>query len=255
MLSLKDSMHQLEGLTEMLDENHYRNICSRLKDKGHRQGFACLFYGAPGTGKTESVLQLARKTGRDIMQVNISQVKSMWVGESEKNIKAIFDRYRAVAKNSKRVPILLFNEADAVIGIRKENAERSVDKMENSIQNIILQEMESLDGIMVATTNLVQNLDDAFERRFLYKVKFDKPELTQRAKIWQSMMPDLSEKTAEHLAAAYDFSGGQIENITRKCDIESILYGNDYVTDEKIEQYCREEKIIKKGSTRIGFTL
>jgi SpoVK/Ycf46/Vps4 family AAA+-type ATPase len=239
----------------MLDENHYRNICSRLKDKGHRQGFACLFYGAPGTGKTESVLQLARKTGRDIMQVNISQVKSMWVGESEKNIKAIFDRYRAVAKNSKRVPILLFNEADAVIGIRKENAERSVDKMENSIQNIILQEMESLDGIMVATTNLVQNLDDAFERRFLYKVKFDKPELTQRAKIWQSMMPDLSEKTAEHLAAAYDFSGGQIENITRKCDIESILYGNDYVTDEKIEQYCREEKIIKKGSTRIGFTL
>ena len=117
-------MHQLEGLAELLDENHYRNICNRLKDKGHRQGFACLFYGAPGTGKTESVLQLARKTGRDIMQVNISQVKSMWVGESEKNIKAIFDRYRAVAKNSKRVPILLFNEADAVIGIRKENAER-----------------------------------------------------------------------------------------------------------------------------------
>ena len=161
--------------------------------------------------------------------------------------------YHAVAKNSKRVPILLFNEADAVIGIRKENAERSVDKMENSIQNIILQEMESLDGIMVATTNLVQNLDDAFERRFLYKVKFDKPELTQRAKIWQSMMPDLSEKTAEHLASAYDFSGGQIENITRKCDIESILYGNDYVTDEKIEQYCREEKIVKKGGAPIGF--
>ena len=248
-------MHQLEGLAELLDENHYRNICNRLKDKGHRQGFACLFYGAPGTGKTESVLQLARKTGRDIMQVNISQVKSMWVGESEKNIKAIFDRYRAVAKNSKRVPILLFNEADAVIGIRKENAERSVDKMENSIQNIILQEMESLDGIMIATTNLVQNLDAAFERRFLYKVKFDKPELAQRAMIWQSMMPELSEKTAEHLASAYDFSGGQIENVTRKCDIESILYGNDYVTEEKIEQYCREEKIVKKGGSRIGFTL
>ena len=62
------------------------------KEKGRRQGFACLFYGEPGTGKTESVLQMAKKTGRDIMQVNISQVKSMWVGESEKNIKAIFDR-------------------------------------------------------------------------------------------------------------------------------------------------------------------
>ena len=245
--------HQLDGLAELLDESHYLSICDRLKGKGHRQGFACLFYGAPGTGKTESVLQLAKKTGRDIMQVNISQVKSMWVGESEKNIKAIFDRYRAVAKNSKRVPILLFNEADAVIGKRKEGAERSVDKMENSIQNIILQEMESLDGIMIATTNLVQNMDAAFERRFLYKVKFEKPELAQRTKIWQSMMPELSEETAERLATFYDFSGGQIENITRKCDIESILYGDDFVTDEKIEQYCREENIVKTRATRIGF--
>ena len=246
-------MHQLEGLAQLLDEGHYMSICNRLKEKGRRQGFACLFYGEPGTGKTESALQMAKKTGRDIMQVNISQVKSMWVGESEKNIKAIFDRYRAVAKNSKRVPILLFNEADAVIGKRKEGAERSVDKMENSIQNIILQEMESLDGIMIATTNLVQNMDDAFERRFLYKVKFEKPELAQRVKIWQSMLPELASDTATRLASAYDFSGGQIENITRKCDIESILYGDDYVTEEKIEQYCREEKIVKKGGARIGF--
>ncbi len=67
------------------------------------------------------------------------------------------------------------------------------------------------------------------------------------------MLPELSEKTAVKLATTYDFSGGQIENITRKCDIESILYGNDYVTDEKIEQYCREEKIVKKGGARIGF--
>jgi SpoVK/Ycf46/Vps4 family AAA+-type ATPase len=244
---------QIERLTSLLSVDNLPSIQQRLAEQGMRKGFACLFYGAPGTGKTESVLQLAKKTGRDIMQVNISQVKSMWVGESEKNIKAIFDRYRVVAKNSKHVPILLFNEADAVIGIRKEGAERSVDKMENSIQNIILQEMESLDGIMIATTNLVQNMDAAFERRFLYKVKFDKPELTQRTRIWQSMMPELSEKTAERLASAYDFSGGQIENITRKCDIESILYGEDYVTDEKVEQYCREENIVRKGTTRIGF--
>ena len=244
---------QLDSLSELLSEENYQGICNRLKERGLRQGFACLFYGEPGTGKTESVLQIARKTGRDIMQVNISEVKSMWVGESEKNIKAIFDRYRAIAKQSKRIPILLFNEADAVIGKRKEGAERSVDKMENSIQNIILQEMESLEGIMIATTNLVQNMDVAFERRFLYKVKFEKPELAQRTKIWQSMMPRLSAESAGKLASSFDFSGGQIENITRKCDIESILYGDDYVTDEKIEQYCREEKIVKKGGARIGF--
>ena len=244
---------QLSSLSELLNEENYLGICNRLKERGLRQGFACLFYGEPGTGKTESVLQIAKKTGRDIMQVNISEVKSMWVGESEKNVKAIFDRYRAVAKHSKRIPILLFNEADAVIGKRKEGADRSVDKMENSIQNIILQEMESLEGIMIATTNLVQNMDAAFERRFLYKVKFDKPELPQRTKIWQSMMPQLSTEAAGKLASSFDFSGGQIENITRKCDIESILYGDDYITDEKIVQYCQEEKIVKKGSARIGF--
>lgn len=246
---------QLEGLAELLDENKYTSICDRLKQKGLRQGFACLFYGAPGTGKTESVLQLARATGRDIMQVNISQVKSKWVGESEKNIKAIFSRYRTVAKHSKRIPILLFNEADAVIGKRLEKVECAVDKMENSIQNIILQEMESLDGIMIATTNLVQNLDDAFDRRFLYKVKFEKPGLAQRTKIWQSMLPELSEQTAERLASCYDFSGGQIENIARKCDIQSILYGDDYVTEEKIEQYCKEEVLVKKENTKVGFAL
>ena len=248
-----DVQLQLESLSDLLSEEKYLSICNRLKERGLRQGFACLFYGEPGTGKTESVLQIARKKNLDIMQVNISEVKSMWVGESEKNIKAIFDRYRAVAKHSKHIPILLFNEADAVIGKRKEGAERSIDKMENSIQDIILQEMESLEEIMIATTNLVQNMDSAFERRFLYKVKFEKPELAQRTKIWQSMMPRLSANTAEKLASSFDFSGGQIENITRKCDIESILYGEDYITDEKIMQYCHEEKIVKKGSARIGF--
>ena len=244
---------QIDALSELLEETHYQDICRRLKEKGLRKGFACLFYGAPGTGKTESVLQLARKTGRDIMQVNISEVKSKWVGESEKNIKAIFDRYRTVVRNSERAPILLFNEADAVIGKRQEGAARAVDKMENSIQNIILQEMESLEGIMIATTNLAQNLDAAFERRFLYKVKFDKPSSLQRSKIWQTMLPVLSEDTAVRLASLYDFSGGQIENITRKCGIESVLYGDDYITEDMIAQYCKEEVLEKQTRGKIGF--
>ena len=243
----------IQRLTKLLNEREFHKICARLKKEGYRQGFTCLFYGAPGTGKTESVLQLAKKTGRDIIQVNISEVKSKWVGDSEKNVKAIFDRYRYAVNNSKKAPILLFNEADAIIGNRKKGAEQAVDKMENSIQNIILQEMENLQGIMIATTNLEENMDKAFERRFLYKVKFEKPELPQRAKIWHSMMPRLSERTAERLASAYDFSGGQIENITRKCDIDSILYGQDFVTDEKIEQYCQEETIVKKDGRKIGF--
>jgi SpoVK/Ycf46/Vps4 family AAA+-type ATPase len=199
------------------------------------------------------VFQLARQTGRDIMQVNISQVKSMWVGQSEKNIKQLFDQYRTIVKRTKIVPILLFNEADGVIGKRKQDAERSVDKMENSVQNIILQEMESLEGIMIATTNLVQNIDAAFERRFLYKIKFDKPELAQRVRIWQSLMPAISETTANTLASNYDFSGGQIENIARKCDVDSILYGADVINEDRIIQYCADECIVKGEKPKIGF--
>ena len=244
---------QLNCLSELLSESHYASICSRLESKGLRKGFTCLFYGAPGTGKTESVFQLARQTGRDIMQVNISQVKSMWVGQSEKNIKQLFDQYRTIVKRTKIVPILLFNEADGVIGKRKQDAERSVDKMENSVQNIILQEMESLEGIMIATTNLVQNIDAAFERRFLYKIKFDKPELAQRVRIWQSLMPAISGNTANILASNYDFSGGQIENIARKCDVDSILYGTDVVNEDRIIQYCADECIVKGEKPKIGF--
>ena len=206
----QEVQQQLDSLYSLLNEENYQSVCTRLKEKGLRQGFTCLFYGEPGTGKTESVLQLAQRTGRDLMQLNISEIKSMWVGESEKNIKAVFNRYRAIAKQSKLAPILLFNEADAIIGKRKEGASRSVDKMENAIQNIILQEMESLEGIMIATTNLVQNMDTAFERRFLYKVRFEKPQLDQRIQIWHSMMPDLSEGVISRLASVYDYSGGQI---------------------------------------------
>ena len=244
---------QMVDLSELLSVEKLTAIQTRLKEHGRRIGFACLFYGAPGTGKTESVLQIARKTGRDIMQVDMSEIKSKWVGESEQNIKAVFDNYRTLCKNSDIMPILLFNEADAILGTRRGRAVRAVDKMENSIQNIVLQEMETLDGIMIATTNLEQSLDSAFERRFIYKVRFERPGVEQRKKIWQSMLPTLSEDTALQLAVSFDFSGGQIENIVRKCDVESILYGESSVDAEKILRFCKEEKILKTTIPHIGF--
>lgn len=230
-----------------------RRFVPGLKEFGFRCGFTCLFYGEPGTGKTETVLQLAKKTGRDIMQVNISEIKSMWVGESEKNIKQIFDSYRHKVEEFKMTPILLFNEADAIIGKRKEGAERAVEKMENTIQNIILQEMETLDGIMIATTNLVQNMDKAFERRFLYKVKFTKPTLEARASIWHEMIPALSEEETRSLALKYDFSGGQIENIARHFTIDSILHGIADNLLETISHHCDNERLENKGYRTIGF--
>ena len=244
---------QVEELASLLDDEKYNQIRSRMKDTGFRCAFTCLLYGAPGTGKTETALQLARQTGRDIMQVNISQIKSMWVGESEKNIKQVFDNYRAMVNDSQTTPILLFNEADAIIGKRQEGTLRSVDKMENSIQNIILQEMEMLDGILIATTNLAQNMDKAFERRFLYKIKFDKPTVEARTNMWREMIPVLNEEESRILAGKFDFSGGQIENIARHYTIGKILHGDSEDVVNTLSTYCESEKLESNDKLRIGF--
>jgi len=245
---------QVDELKGFFEPERYQAIYERMKQRGFRQGFACLFYGGPGTGKTETAYQLARQTGRAIMMVDVPSIRSKWVGESEKNIKAVFDRYRELVKRNTLAPILLFNEADALICTRMSGAQNAVDKMENTMQNIILQEMENLDGIMIATTNLTENLDPAFERRFLYKIMFEKPDAAVRQKIWQQMIPELNDSDASVLASHYDFSGGQIENIARKHAINSILYGDSTEVLPVLENYCRSEQLSNTVTRkRIGF--
>lgn len=249
----KREQSQITQLTSLLHKDNFLSIQEKLEQGGMRKGFACLFYGAPGTGKTETVYQIARSTGRDIMIVDISETKSMWYGESEKRIKSIFDKYKNFLKTCEIAPILLFNEADAVIGKRKEAGNGSIDKTENAIQNMLLQEMENLEGIMIATTNLTQNLDKAFERRFLYKIEFEKPCVEAKAKIWDTMLPTLSEEDKLKLANSYDFSGGQIENIVRKYTVDSILNGIT-PTLETVHNYCQSEFLYKNEERRrIGF--
>ena len=96
------------------------------------------------------------------------------------------------------------------LGKRMEGVERAVDGMENSIQNIILQEIENMEGILIATTNIAGNLDKAFERRFLYKIEFEIPDIHAKSAIWKSIIPELKDDEADILAVSYDFSGGQI---------------------------------------------
>lgn len=245
---------QIDRLANLLSSETLPSIQQRLEEQGMRKGFACLFYGAPGTGKTETVLQIARQTGRDLMQVDIAGLRDKWVGESEKNIKEVFARYRRLCRNSEVTPILFFNEADAIINKRTENVEHSVDKMDNAMQNIILQEIEDLDGILIATTNLTSNLDKAFERRFLYKIEFHKPDTDVKTKIWRSMLKDISADDARQLASHFDFSGGQIENIARKRTVDYILSGK-FASLNEIEGYCRAELLGGKERKSIGFNV
>ena len=243
---------QIERLSNLLEKDSLQKVFASMKEKGLRTGMICLFYGDPGTGKTETVYQMARRTGRCILEADVAKLRNCYVGETEKNMRALFNDYRLACTENEHMPILLFNEADAILGSRMEGAVRSVDRMENSVQNILLQEMENFEGILIATTNLIGNLDPAFERRFLFKVRFNKPELESRTQIWRTQIPSLSEEDAHSLADEFAFSGGQIENVVRKSTIDSILSGAP--TDlARLRAFCREESIGKTAQTKIGF--
>lgn len=244
---------QVKELATLLREKKMRSVLRRLKSSGLRCGFTCLFHGGPGTGKTETVLQLARDTGRAVFQVDVSKLRTKWYGESERLVKGVFDDYRRMVAQSAVAPIMLFNEADAIFNRRMEAAEHSVDKNENALQNIILQEMENLDGILIATTNLATNLDKAFERRFLYKIEFESPDTDTRAKIWRSMMPSLDLTKAQTLAARFpDLAGGHIENIARKVTVGRVLHGRGGSWEELTEM-CRQELMGSGRNVVVGF--
>lgn len=254
-----ENQKEIDRLKAALQEEKLKGIQQRLKDDGLPVGVAVLLYGAPGTGKTESVMQIAKETDRSIVHVDISEAKSAWFGESEKRIKKIFTSYKNACeiaeKKGELMPILLFNEADALISKRKSDTSGNCAQTENAIQNIILEELESLKGIFIATTNLASNMDSAFERRFLFKIKFENPSTEAKTSIWMNKLSWLDKDSATEFAKEYDFSGGQIDNIVRKIAMNEVITGErPAITD--IHDMCKCEKIDNPdGSRRMGFCL
>lgn len=250
---------QVQRLASMLAQDKLDDVQQRLRDSGLRTGFCILFHGSqPGTGKTETVLQLCRQTGHPIYQIKMSEVRSKWVGDSEKHVQSIFDNYRRMVNTSRKkntpLPVLFLNEADALLGARMQNDDMSsVDKMNNTMQNIILQNMEDLEGVMIATTNLTANLDKAMERRWLMAIHFEKPGAEVRSKIFGAMLPQLTEDDAQHLAVEFpNFAGGQIENVTRRFKIEQVIDDIPFTLDN-LRRLCREEGVATKTRKTIGF--
>jgi len=242
----KEQSEQLELLKENLLEEKFSELQNQLEKLAMPKGVAALFYGLPGTGKTETAMQIARITGRAVCHVDISAAKSCWYGESQKLVKGIFTNYRRLCEKEKQKPILLFNEADALLSSRQNinnaSGSSSVAQTENAIQNIILEEMEKLDGILIATTNLTDNLDSAFARRFLFKIEFKQPTAEAKQSIWKSKLEWLPDNDCRALSTKFDFSGGEIDNIIRKVVMEEVLHGTRPTLAE-IEELCRHEKI------------
>ena len=243
---------QLEPIKKSFSNTAFTILQSRLKSKNMSAGITVLLYGSPGTGKTETVYQLAKKHNRPIFKVEISETKSMWFGEIQKLVKKIFTDYYNFKKTQKICPILLFNESDAIIGKRKSAGSSSVSDTENAIQNVLLEELENFDGILFATSNLVANLDSAFEHRFLFKVKYENPSTENAAKIWRSKLPILSENEALQLASQFSYSGGEMENIARKSIMDEIVFGTK-PNFERILSFCENEKWNSKPKNTIGF--
>lgn len=254
----KKEGEQIARLEKLLEEESFKKVQERLESQGMPKGFSCVFHGCPGSGKTASLKALARKTRRDLFWVDLSSIKSKWVGESEKQVKQLFDTYRMLVRTSERCPILAVNEADALFNKRITNPEQSVDQMNNAITDIILNELENLTGILIATTNLVGNMmgdrDNAMERRFLYKVEFKTPEESVRTEIWKSRLSDLTDEDASTLAQKFTFAGGSIDNIVRKSTVDYVLSGKRPELGTLIS-WCEEESVSKKktSSSRIGF--
>lgn len=251
-----DAQAEIDNLRTMISTNGFIRAKNILNRKKRSQSIQSLLWGPPGTGKTETVKQLALESGRDIIQFDMAKVTGTGWGATEKYYRALFRSYNYIAAISDNVPIFLLNEADDILSKRLSHVERAIDKGENTVANILLQEIESMNGILLATTNLIDNMDPAFDRRFLFKTQLVKPDAAARAKIWKSNIPELTDEEAEQLATKFDMSGAQINNVVAKRDLAELYFDGDrgfaYITG-----LCEKELATENGSkssrSRIGF--
>lgn len=210
-----------------------------------RPGCRALFYGPPGTGKTVTASVLGRVTGHDVYRVDLSMVVSKYIGETEKNLAALFDR--AEHKDW----ILFFDEADALFG-RRTQVRDAHDRYANQEVSFLLQRIETFSGLAILASNLAGNVDEAFARRFEHLVHFPMPRPNERLLIWKKGLPPVASLEAgvdlAQIANRYELSGGMIMNVIRYVSLQAIsrdervLRLQDFV-DGVRREYTKENKL------------
>ncbi|ECK8279175.1 ATP-binding protein [Campylobacter coli] len=215
-----------------------------------------IFYGPAGTGKTMSALAMAKSMKKSVLSFDCSKILSKWVGESEQNVRKIFDTYKNIVQTCKQSPILLLNEADQFLSTRVDGSSGS-DKMHNQMQNIFLEQIERFNGVIIATTNFLESLDSAFSRRFDYKIEFKKPDFKDRLKMWEKFLPRKAsfEKAFDvNLLANYELSGAQILMVVKNTALKvAVTEDGVFKMQDFIESIQKELNSSFDKSKIVGF--
>ncbi len=248
----------LDSLIKQVDKEVFKKLKEwGIKDRRKSIDARIIFYGAAGTGKTMTAMSLAKTLKKPILSFDCSKILSMYVGESEKNVRKIFDDFKELSKKAKVEPILLLNEADQFLSSRSEGAGSSADKMHNQMQNIFLEQIERFEGILIATTNLLGNIDKAFSRRFNYKIEFKKPGKKQRLRLWQFMLPEKADYEEGFDIAdlsGYELTGGQINLIIKNTAYKVAVRDESVFTvQDFLEEIEKELGSSFDGTKSMGF--
>jgi len=235
---------QISELKLWLDHNdvllHKHGMKNKLKP-----GYRVLFHGPPGTGKTLTANLLGKRCNRDIYKIDLSLVVSKYIGETEKNLSRLFDK--AENKNW----ILFFDEADALFGKRTQIKD-SHDRYANQEISYLLQRVEMFDGLVILASNLKENIDNAFIRRFQAIIYFPMPTVDEKMKIWKQAFPKDFKKPDDgelrKICQKYKLSGASIMNIIQYCSLLSLGKGEKKIKIDNIHEGIRKE-FIKEGQT------
>ena len=248
----------LENLMRQVDKEVIGRLVEwGIKDKKSGIDARIIFYGHAGTGKTMTAYSLAKSLKRQVLSFDCSKILSMYVGESEKNVRKIFDTFYELSTKTKTEPILLLNEADQFLSSRSSGISSSADQMHNQMQNIFLEQIENFKGMLIATTNLLENIDKAFSRRFNYKIEFKKPDESQRVQLWNMMLPKDAPYDKDidiNALAKYSLTGGQINLIVKNTAYKVAVRENPVFTQSDfVEEIGREKDANFDSEKSMGF--
>ena len=243
---------EIDFFKSSIKPENLNKLKEKLTTSNIKKSIITLFDGCPGTGKTESTYQIARELGYDLFLLDFTQMKSAYYSESQRLVKEAFNEYREICKSNQRPVILLINEADGLLHQRINNTENhSSDHTENEIQSILLEEFEKSNDIIILTTNLMDNIDSAFYRRFLFKIRFDQPSKEVIKQIFESKLFWLSENDLAQISTI-ELTGGEIDNIVTKILLHEVIH-SEHPTVEQIIEFCKQEKTGKQKTAKVGF--